>query len=272
MSEEQMSGGALEQTPEQIAAVEEQARAQGWSADKYPKDHPKYKTAQEYIDFGESLGPILRANNKRLVEQNTKLEQRITEIQEAVKKFAEIHEQTKKQAYTEALVSLKAQKVAALEQADYNAVAEIDEQIADTKLAQKQPEVKVPEVTPQQTTAEKEYREWEVENEWVKDSELGARAMAEAQFLRAKGDQRMGRDFFNAVGEAVKKLYPDKFGKKQSVSMVEGGASQNTPVRGKKTFEALPKEAKEAYELLLTVTPKLTKEMYATEYYNRYGK
>lgn len=261
----------VEQTTAQDTAIEQQALAQGWNPDKFPSAHPKYKSAQEFIDFGESLGPILRANNKKLLEQNKKLEDRITEIQESVKKFAEMHEQTSKQAYTDALRDLKAQKVAALEQADYSAVAEIDDQIADTKLAQKEPEKKVVAKPSNDNAIETEYREWEEDNEWIKDPDLLARSIAESSYLRAKGDKRVGRDFYDAVGKVVKSMYPDKFAPKNS--MVSGAADSAGATRtATKRFTSLPKEAQEAYALLAETIPGYSKEQYTETYLNRYGK
>src|SRR6266481_6951950 len=69
-----------------VAEVEETAKSMGWvSKDEFQGDPEKWIPADQYVDRGEHLLPILHSTNKRLKEQVATQERRLAEVEEALR-------------------------------------------------------------------------------------------------------------------------------------------------------------------------------------------
>ncbi len=259
-----------EYTPEEALR---KATDLGYDADRYAQDDPKWKSPEEFLDFGERLNPILRENNKRLEAQLKARDEQIARIQVEVTKFAKVHEETAKAAYAKALVELKAEKAQALEQGNYEEVVEIDEKIADTRAAEKAPQVQQQKVNEVPTEIQETYQAWEKENKWLSDAELNAYAKAEGEILVAGGFDATGNNFkpfLDKVAERVKERHPEKFenDNRRNASMVDGGGDgvSSGGAAKKHTYASLPKEAKEACDFLISTGTFKSKEDYLKNY------
>lgn len=274
-----------EEIEAQDAAHEEakaKARLLNWVDKPDYKGNPDHwRDAEEFLEFGERLNPILRENNKRLEEQLRASQAQIATIQEEVKKFAKLHEETEKVAYAKALASLKEQKVQALENGDYNAVVEVDEQIAATKEAAKASEkpketVVIQPVIP--PVVKEAYDSWAAQNQWAiegspkYDVEMDtyARAIGDVlvkkQGIRADGENF--KPFLEKVTAKVKERFPEKFENpnRELPSRAEGSSESGGSGTGRvHSYAALPKEAKEACDVLVK-TKVLTREQYLASY------
>ena len=262
-------------TPE---AVLEKAIRMNYDPDRYPKDDPRYKTPEEFIAFGEQLAPVLKENNKRLLEKNATLEAEIAAIRAEVTKFAAVHAETVKKAYAQALADLKAQKKEALENQDFDAVVDLDEKIANTKLAATEvPVVKQPEQSVIPTDVQETYNEWLKKNQWNDEKspeyneDMEAYARATGELLARKGTPTKGRDFevfLNMVAKKVQERFPEKFENQRRTndSKVEGSGSSDAKPVGKHTYSHLPQEAKEACDLLVKTIPGYSREKYCQNY------
>jgi len=262
-------------------AVLEKAVRLGYDPDRYEQDDPKWKSPEEFIAFGEQLNPILRENNKRLEAQNSELREEITKIQIEVAKFAKLHEETSKAAYAQARADLKAEKAEALSTGDYEAVVEIDEKLEATREAEKQadaeaaakkaekPAPKTPEVDPE--TA-KQFAAWEAKNPWTQNKEAEAFARSVGILMAQEGQPHTGDDFvpfLNKLTKKVKERFPELFedSPRERDSLVEGGGDGGEYVpKGKKTYANLPKEAREACDLLVATVKGYTREKYVQAY------
>lgn len=259
------------------AEVLAKAQTLGYDADRYPQDDPRWKSPEQFLTFGEELNPILRENNKRLEQANKELEARIEKIQIEVAKFAKVHEETSKTAYAKALADLKAEKKTAYEEQDYDKVVELDDKIEETKEAAKKEEAKpeakteTPAVDPE---AQKVYSEWasRKDNQWIKNTEAEAYALAIGQVMAKQGVSHTGKNFkpfLEEVTERVKGRFPELFEgtKREDAARVEGGGDGGSFIaKSKHTYVNLPQEAKEACDLLITTIPNYTKEKYCAAY------
>ncbi len=272
------SKGAEPQAPSEHDLAVDKAKALGWvEQEEYRGDKTKWRDAEEFLDFGERLNPILRENNKRLEAQLRERDQTIAKIQASVEKFAVVHEQTKKAAYEEALKTLRAEKKTALEVGDYDAVIAVDERIAVTRDAAKQAEVGERESAPpiktaEHTRIEQEFTAWNAQNKWTEDPELEAFAQLQGSILLKEGVDTKGDafvPFLNKVAERVKARYPEKFpeSKRVGASRVEGSSTGGSTGGGRESYAALPAEIKEVCDSLVESIPGYTREKYVKAYY-----
>lgn len=272
-----------EETTQFDAHEEAKAKAKllNWVDKPDYKGNPEHwRDAEEFLDFGERLNPILRENNKRLEEQLRASNAQIATIQEEVKRFAKLHEETEKVAYAKALAALKAQKVTALETGDYQAVVDVDEQIQATKDAAKladKPVVKQVTQTPEIPAAvKKAYEDWGEKNQWAMEGstkynkEMDDYARRVGEYLvkvdGVKSDGDHFKPFLDKVEQKVREHFPDKFENpnRSDASRAEGGGEGGGGSKSH-SYAALPKEAKETCDHLVK-TKILTKEQYLASY------
>lgn len=268
--------GIEEMTPEQVM---EKATRLGYDPDRYAKDDPKWKSPEDFIAFGEQLTPIMRENNKRLEKKNAELETEIKQIREKVMEFAKMHEQTAKDAYAKALADLKAEKVNALQEQNYEKVVELDEQIAATKAASVvKPEPK-PQVTESSPELEKTYTDFLEENPWADDrspdynEDMTVYALSVGAMRVKKGLPHTGTDFkshLDAVSTKVKERFPEYFAPsaRHAVSQVDGGTEArgaSTNVKAK-TYSSLSSEEKAACDFLVETGTFKSREEYLKKY------
>jgi len=261
-------------TPEQVL---DKATKLGYDANRYEQTDPKWKSPEEFLDFGERLNPILRENNKRLEAQLAARDAQIAAIQTEIAKFAKVHEETAKAAYAKALAELKADKKLALEHGDYDTVVEIDERIADTRAAEKAtptPAYVPPAVNPQVDVVEQQYQDWAnlPENSWLRDPEMETYARAAGELLVKQGTLASGanfKPFLDKVATKVRERFPEHFenNSRRDVAKVDGGGSGSAESSGRKgRYSSLPQEAKEACDLLINTIPGFTREKYVATY------
>jgi len=194
----------MEDTPEDIAAAE----AQGWQSD-FEGDNKK--SAKEFVHDGRFFKKI-----DELKAENVELKSSVQELKGHYERVT-AHELKKAEAdYKKTIEPLKADKVTALDEGDNHRVVEIDDQIRNTE---KPSEPIAAPVNPG-------FDGWAKENEWYgKDTFLRIEAdkIGEAYFASGLRD----RALYDAVGEHVKEVFPDKFAnsKRAKAPTVEGGTN-----------------------------------------------
>ena len=248
----------------------------GWvPQEEYKGDKSKWRDAEEFLEFGERLNPILRDNNKRLEAQLRERDLQIASIQKEVGKFAKIHEQTVKDAYAKALSDLKAEKKAAFEIGDYDTVMALDDKIAETRIAEKTPAEAPPPQPPKNEVPDDiqaTFNEWSQANSWIKDPEMEAYARAAGELLVKQGVVAKGeyfKPFLAKVTEKVKERFPENFPevRRGAPNRVEGGSDSGSGrPAGKQSYNHLPAEAKESCDLLVKTIPGYTREKYCAAY------
>lgn len=218
--------------------TEARARAMGWtSKEEFKGDPSKWREAAEFVERGESLLPLVKAQNKRL-------EREVADLKQTTKEFAEHLGRTEQRAYDRAIADLKQQRKEALAAGDGDAFEKADDQI---KEVERDMAAKAAKNTKKDDGgADPVYTEWESRNAWLKDSELSDYAEFAAQKLRRDGDRSDGAEFLDKVAAKVKAQFPTKFTnpRRESAQAVEGAA----PARrgGGKSYADMPAEARAA--------------------------
>ncbi len=265
---------------EHDVAVEKAKQLHWVPKEEYTGDPAKWRDAEEFLEFGERVLPIVQENNKRLIADNAALKREIAEIRDKVAKFAKVHEQTEQMAYAKAIADLRVERKEALENGDYDRAEEVTEKIETTKAAsvqEKQVEQQVATEAP--AVVQKIYDEWAKENQWAVegsdtydlDMEAYARgigdAMVKKQNISATGEDF--RPFLDKIAKKVKERFPEKFGNpaRKAAASVEGdgGAGDSAPA-SKKTYTNLPKEAKESCDFLIATGTFANRDEYLKKY------
>lgn len=220
--------------------VEARARAMGWTPkDEFKGDPAKWRDAGEFVERGENLLPLVKAQNKRL-------EREVAELKQTTREFAEHLSKTEQRAYERALADLKLQRKEALAAGDGDAFEKVDDQIDKLKREAEAKAAKRADKHDDGAGADPVYTEWESRNTWLKDAELSEYAEFAAQKLRAGGEKATGAEFLDLVAERVKKQFPAKFTnpRRETAQAVEGAAPAAR--RSGKSYADMPAEARAA--------------------------
>lgn len=223
---------------EEQQQLEARARSMGWtSKDEFKGDPSKWRDAAEFVERGESLLPLVKAQNKRL-------EREVAELKQTTRELGDYLSKTEQRAYERALADLKQQRKDALAAGDGDAFDKADEQIEQLKRDAEAKAAKRAEK--KDDGADPVYTEWEARNPWLKDSELSDYAEFAAQKLRASGEKATGADFLDMVAAKVKAQFPAKFTnpRRETAQAVEGAAPAAR--RGGKSYADMPAEARAA--------------------------
>lgn len=200
--------------PQKSNAVEEQAMQMGWRPkEEWDGDPDEFVDAKEFVSRQKFYDRIDSQNRK------------IKDLEKTLGVLTEHHKKVYETSYKQALVDLRAQKVKALEEGEYEKVAKIEEQIDETKekavIAQQALR------QPQQQGPHPEFMAWVNENRWyAEDAQLRSEADRIGIAYAALYNDKPAEEIVKYVAKEIKRLHPDKFRNpnKDRASVVEGGA------------------------------------------------
>lgn len=257
-----MSGEEDDVTDGIDPAVEQEARGMGWlPEEEFKGNKDKWVSAEEYVERGKHIMPILLANNKRLTgqlgETTTKLskvEQALANTNAALEKIEKHHAEAVKRAVDEAKSELRQQIKEARENGDFDAEEaardKLDELKKSTESSQApEPKASVKKDDKPEDNLTDDFRAWHKENKWFGDnsSPENKKKTKEvtrlAEDIREEGSKLEGKAFMDfVVEEYEKRNAPDK-----RSSKVEGHSGRGAPNgNGGKSFADLPKDAQQA--------------------------
>ena len=257
---------------EGTAAPDTEARARrlGWvPKEDFKGDPDKHRSAEEFLERGETMLPLLKRDNDRLHDGMTKLERRLEEQAKTFTQYVEFASKAEERAYKRALSELEAKRDAAIETADVNGAKQAQRQIDDlNKEAASAPKPEPKTDTPQLDPV---ISRWQAENEWF-DKSASLRTYA----IEVFGDlerQFPGKSKSELLAETKQKTmerFPDKFGinpKREGASAVNEPSAGNPPrKKAGKTYDDLPAEAKKACDKFCKTIPGYTKDKYVKDY------
>lgn len=230
--------------------MESEAKELGWvPKEEWRGDPDKWRPAEEFVERGKTVMPILRKNNERLQGQISELhatvgglQASLQEAREALDAMREYGEETARKAYDKAVKDLKEQRRAALKEGDTERALEIEDALEQVEEPKPLAKPAAKPATPTGPAAEEhpEYKAWKADNPWTNDKEKAAYAQAMGQYLRSSGDTTVGRAFLDKLTAEVEK----RFGQPPTPSRVEGSTGE--PRRSGRTYADLPAEAKQA--------------------------
>lgn len=236
--------------------VEDRARAIGWVPPEEHRGHLEHPlTAEEFLERGETLMPILRANNRKLEESQRKLQEdnnRLAQLfaasQESITALQEMHEQSVQAAVEKARRELRRELIEARQEGDVELELEVQERLDKLNAAPAPKPAPAPAPAPQAGgQLDPEMQAWMRDNPWFNtDARKTNLAVGIANQLRADpdNDHLQGRAFFDRVSEVM----AERTG--PAVSKVSGGRPSGEGGGGGgsvgKGYGSLPAEAKAA--------------------------
>lgn len=229
--------GTEAEKPE-VSEIEEKAIKMGWTPkDQFKGDPEKWRSADEFVERGENMLPIVKAQVKRQ-------EREIAELKETMRQFGEYHTKTEQRAYERALNDLREQRAQAIKDGDGVEFDRVDTEIE--KLRKQLEQEKPAQV--QDASKDPVYVEWRSRNPWIDDPELESYAVSIGESLREAGVMEKGTEFLEMVGKKMKLAFPERFKnpRRENAPSVEGGVP--TKRTGGKSYADLPADAKSACE------------------------
>ena len=237
--------------------VEAQARTMGWKPkDQFTGPESNWLPAEEYLERGERIKPILEANNNKLrtklveVERkNTELQQQLAAAQEAIEGLKEFRSTLTKERAVEQKKEITTAIVEARREGDVDAEVELTEKLSEVTAALKEAEKPKPAVSaPQGNLLTPAAKEWMEANPWFgKDNRKTAMAHGITADYKASGGVLGTAEHFAYVDEELAKVFDPNAGRRAGGGKVEGSRSSGDEGGGTngRTFADLDKESQE---------------------------
>lgn len=266
--ETKAEGGSQGPSPEVVA----RAKEMGWSPKEEWRGNPEqWIDADAFVERGETLMPLLKANNRKLTSELQATRAQLSEAQRIIAANTEAIEELKKFNTSSLRQQATAQKkelakaiAEARRENNVEEELELTERLNETtrvlKETEDQPVVKKPKVTGQPPSGSEEpnpaehpeFKAFVEENPWFnRDRRKTSLALGIAEELRAdpKWKNVYGKAFFDEVVRELNETLGN--GQQPPVSRVEGGAGNGTGAGGNgatrgKGYSSLPADAKAA--------------------------
>jgi vacuolar-type H+-ATPase subunit I/STV1 len=199
--------------PQELSPVEQEAREQGWvPKEDYKGEEHKWVDAGEFLRRGELF--------KKIEDQSKQLK----DVRNALTELKKLQSQVREAEYKRALDTLRAQKKAALEDGDADAVIAAEERI---DLVKEQVSQLKNEPQPVVDSGEQhpEFVAWVEQNSWYKSSApMKAFADALGNDLARAGNSPS--EVLRKVAAEVRKEFPNRFSNpnREKPGAVEGGS------------------------------------------------
>jgi len=276
-----MSEDTLQQTETtqpDLPDYETEARSQGWVAqDEFRGNEHDWVNAETFVKRGREILPIVRKNNEKLLKELNEAKKDAQEAKLAAKEFQKFQQEQYERKARELqaqLDALKQAKKEAINSGDGERAVELDdlsdalkEEIRETK---EQAKVKPVEVLDTPPAPDVNLQNWLDKNDWFgTDKRTTGIANGLAEAIRIESPHLQGQAFLDQLDKELAEVLPAKFGKQKKSNPMDTGnttsTTTNRPVKGKRTYESLPSDAKAACDRF--VKQKLmTREEYIESY------
>lgn len=259
-----------EMSPEEI---ETEARTFGWTPEEeFRGDKSKWIPAEDFVERGRRVVPILNANNKRLQQQVLTANQKVDTLQSelaatrvAIEKLEKHYTESNKRQLEDLRNSLKSQLKEAREDGNVDDEVQILGQLQDVDKTLKEtkenptPPASNSNQTPPQPNADPVLQNWMKENkDWFGPDKKKTKEVTRiAEDLREDNPDMPTAEFL----EEVMRLYDERHAPKGSdsddeesstppqrrtPSKVEGAPQARSGSAKSKSWESLPADAKQA--------------------------
>lgn len=240
-------------------SVEDRAKVLGWSPkEKWRGDPEHWVDAAEFIERGERLLPILKANNRQLEtdvvalrRQNQELSAGIAELRGSMGEFVEFQRSLLADKLDAQAKAIRAEIRTARDGDDEAQVEKLEEQLDEVKeskreLAKQTGDEKDGAKPPAKYVDPPELLAWKEKNPWfggetAADARKTAMALQLGREARSKGLE--GDNFFAYVDEQMEEAFPPA--RRSTASKSEGNRpSGGGGGGGRSKFDSLPEDAK----------------------------
>ena len=249
--------------------AEVEARKMGWVAkDEFKGAADKWRPAEEFLDRGKRILPIVLKENERLQRNLDRVKDDLKELRDSTKQLVEFHTDAAKREYERGRREIEAKIEAAAANADANTVRQEMVNL-DNLTKQNTPPAK--KVEQQQPQIDPDTQDWINKNPWfTRDKVLAAYAIDVYGNLQKEKPGMTESALLAETARQTSNKFPEKFGINPNR---EGAAAVATPSGGTggqrkngKTYENLPPDAKQACDKFVRTIPGYTKEKYVQAY------
>lgn len=257
--------------------IEKEARTFGWvPREEFRGSDSEWADAESFVKRGKEINPILRKNNELLLKKLDQATLEMAEVKKAAKEFEKFQREAadrKVKEITNQLEELKQARKEAITANDGDSVVAIEDQIdtlkADKVAAQQEAKEPVKEEPKQsEQVLDPLVVTWMDENPWFgADRRMTVMADEIGKELNLKSPHLRGKDFFDALNEELKEVFPEKLGKKERPNPVEGNSrgSSRPSTGGAQSYKNLPSDAKQACDRFVK-QGLMTQEQYVKDF------
>lgn len=225
-----------------------EAKDMGWvPKEEFRGPAERWKPAQQFVEDGENILPIVRAENKRLKAEIDKINADYATRFERLDKAAQVTIKAAKAQFDRDLAALQTKRDEAVAAGDLQAFKATEKQITDhTANAPKVEDFEAPK-TDAPKTDDTVLDDWKKANTWYEtDDALTEAAIGISQMLLRKNPNITMAENLRQTEAAMKERYPLKLGGKSGANghaPVDGGGDPKTPARTDTLTAKLPSEA-----------------------------
>lgn len=245
---------------------ETEARRLGWVAkEEFKGDPEKWRPAEEFLDRGKRILPIVLRDNEKLQRRIGQLEGRLQETLETTKQLVEYHTKGEERAYDRAKRDLEAKAETAAANAD---TAGVRTAMAEIDALKKQHETPKPKIEPP-VQKDPLIQDWIEKESWfLKDKILNTFAgEIYGELERSKPGVSTAELLAETKRRTVEK-FPEKFGinpARENPAAVASPTGTASRKRGK-SYDDLPEEARRACDKFVRTIPGYSREKYVKDY------
>lgn len=292
-SEADLAGGEPE--PTEAETIEARARQMGWHPlSEYRGPSGKWVDAATFVERGETILPIMRANNRRMEEQLERQGGELTELRRTVAdqtqvlgEMRDLAKRANEQGYQRARRELIEQRDAAVAAGDTTVFKQVDEQITEletsraeaVRVPEKVTETPVPTAVPVEIQAFADSNPW-----WNKDAFLSRQMIAEHEKVITRHPGATLAQQLDLALTNLKREFPDKFGiteeelpdpapraRPRAAAVSAPSGSIQTPRRADNGINTITdpeerRQAKDAYARAKKLMPDFTEQEYMAIY------
>lgn len=250
--------------------TETKARRLGWvPKDEFRGDPAKHRSADEFLERGTTILPILQKDNERLHQRLSEVETALKETREASKELLAFTSKSEERAYNRAKAEIEVRIEQGAATADPTAVRQGMREL-DALAKDYAPPVKRVEAEKPKVEIDPVIQDWIKKEDWFnRDATLNAVATAFfGEIERATPGLSRAEMLAETKRRTVEK-FPEKFG----INPARDGAAavatpSGAPLKRKtgKAYEDLPVEAKKACDKFVRTIPGYTREKYVKDY------
>lgn len=248
-------------SPEVISA----AREMGWKPlEEFKGNQDKWVDAETYVERGEHVLPILRADRDRLkrdlLTRDTKIDTltKQLDVQRAlIQDLGDNFTKAVEQRIADQRATLKEQLKEAEEDRDVGEALRIRDQLGELNEAEKEAKAKQAEtkakLNPTSDSTDPElsddFKEWHADNDWFGKDKKRTKALNRiAEDLRDDGDKTTGREFMDKCLELLEESEGGATDRAPKSKVESGNARGGSRSSEERSYASLPSDAKAACE------------------------
>lgn len=249
--------------------VEQRAMRLGWvPKDQFKGDPDKHRSAEEFLDRGVNMLPLLQRDNEKLHRGMSRLEKRLEEQSRTFEEFQKFSQQGMEREYKRGKAEAEAKLDTAIQNADVAGAQQARRELAAIEEARPQPVQERKE--PDKPKVDPVFQDWMDENPWFNsDQALQGYAGKQYSILEKKYPGRAPRELLDETKKLVMDKFPEEFGinpRREAASAVSEPSGAGQQRKKGRTYADLPPDAKKACDKFVRTIPGYTREKYIETY------